>query len=774
MPWRNPQKVPVWTLLATSWFALALLVLFLLGLAFVAVLTVWGEWLEENWNLTFPSPLPWVELPGVGKVPLFWMLFALFPLLILLLYFLKLRRRALQVPSTFLWRKSIEDLHVNSLFQWLRRNVLLILQLLILLFLGYGLANATYNSEARGRHIILMIDNSASMAATDEPPTRLAAAKRAAHQRIDALDPSDQAMVIAFSSEAQILQSYTNRKDDLHRAVDLIEQTHRPTQLELALDLAAGQANPRRSAEDAALGRPEGGGTMPRTTLRAEGVATDVYLFSDGKFPDVTDFDLGRLNVRLQSIGRSSRNVGIVWASLRRDPDTVGEFEVSVRVLNYEPRPIAEGQLAVRLDVFPAGAPSYTQQKPLSLVARTDREGPAGTDGQKPRVEVPGRSIPEILTFTFQDPGSGYVRLSLRDTQSGGAWRDDFPLDDVAWLAVAPVRRARVLRIGPPNDILDAILKASVSQQKAVVTSLAPADFQQSAEYRRARLGEAYDLVFFDRCAPDSLEAMPQANTCFLGSAPPLKPKLWETMEPMRFLSIVEFRHTYPLLRGIETLQGMFIRNARALPDDALPLRAVPLLETQKKPVAWALGRDRYTDLVLTFPLVEETEPGKPPVWNMNWPNQPPGTFPLFFDNVITQLGRYTEYEEAHRPGRPKLLDVAVPVNVVQVSRREPAGGRSETIKREGNQELAYAGTDTVGLYEVAWDGAVRYRFGVNLFDVNESSIQPREEVRVGVDEVRKTEEPLRKRQELWPWFIGAALSILLLEWFLYNRRIFV
>ena len=39
----------------------------------------------------------------------------LVPLLLILLYFLKLKRKPLQVPSTFLWRRVIEDLHVNSL-----------------------------------------------------------------------------------------------------------------------------------------------------------------------------------------------------------------------------------------------------------------------------------------------------------------------------------------------------------------------------------------------------------------------------------------------------------------------------------------------------------------------------------------------------------------------------------------------------------------------------------------------------------------------------------
>ena len=86
---------------------------------------------------------------------------------IILLYFLKLKRKPIQVPSTFLWKKSIEDLHVNSLFQWLRNNSFCFLQLLVLLFLLiYSVLGFRFHgSTTPSRHYILMIDNSASMSA---------------------------------------------------------------------------------------------------------------------------------------------------------------------------------------------------------------------------------------------------------------------------------------------------------------------------------------------------------------------------------------------------------------------------------------------------------------------------------------------------------------------------------------------------------------------------------------------------------------------------------
>src|SRR5262245_18533920 len=86
----------------------------------------------STWNspITFASPLgaaAWAVLAGV-------------PVSIIALYFLKLRRRPVQVPSTLLWRRSMEDLHVYSLFQKLRRNLLLFLQLLFVAALLIALA----------------------------------------------------------------------------------------------------------------------------------------------------------------------------------------------------------------------------------------------------------------------------------------------------------------------------------------------------------------------------------------------------------------------------------------------------------------------------------------------------------------------------------------------------------------------------------------------------------------------------------------------------------
>src|SRR5947209_967555 len=139
-------------------------------------------------NIQFSTPLggaAWAVLAGI-------------PVGIIALYFLKLRRRPVQVPSTLLWRRSLEDLHVNSLFQRLRRNLLLFLQLLAVLLAMIALTGPRVRgTTGQGQRFVIAIDNSASMSATDVAPTRLAKAKAEAKKVVDGMGDNDLAMVLS-------------------------------------------------------------------------------------------------------------------------------------------------------------------------------------------------------------------------------------------------------------------------------------------------------------------------------------------------------------------------------------------------------------------------------------------------------------------------------------------------------------------------------------------------------------------------------------------------
>src|SRR5437660_1347235 len=165
---------------------------------------------------------------------------------LLVLYFLKLRRREMAVSSTILWRKAVQDLQVNAPFQKLRRNLLLLLQLLVLILLCAALARPIANfKQGAGKLTVILIDRSGSMAARDVDKgkhTRLEEAKRLAHEIVDSMKRDDNACVIAFDESAETLCPLTPDTAKLRLAIDSVEQTDRKSRLKLAYQIADAQS----------------------------------------------------------------------------------------------------------------------------------------------------------------------------------------------------------------------------------------------------------------------------------------------------------------------------------------------------------------------------------------------------------------------------------------------------------------------------------------------------------------------------------------------------
>ena len=200
-----------------------------------------------------------------------WAILAAVPPAIVLLYFLKLKRRPLEVPSTYLWHKSIEDLHVNSIWQRLRNNLLLYLQLAVVLFIVLALLRPSWQAlRLSGSRLVLLIDNSASMQATDVKPSRLEEAKRRVGELIDQMHSGDSAMLISFSDTARVEQNFTDNRQQLREALAAIKPSQHSTNLSEALKLAAGLVNPGQANENS-------------TDLHVAG--TKLFIFSDGRFP---------------------------------------------------------------------------------------------------------------------------------------------------------------------------------------------------------------------------------------------------------------------------------------------------------------------------------------------------------------------------------------------------------------------------------------------------------------------------------------------------------
>ena len=214
-----------------------------------------------------------------------WLFLLALPLVAL--YFLKLKRPRVTVPSLVLWRRVLDDQRVNSPFQRFKRNLLLLLQLLLLLLLILAAMQPFFRGTGnRMTRLPVLIDCSASMAAVEKRggPTRLELAKERVSDMIAGLLPDQEMAIISFSDTARQRRGFTNNTQLLRDALDDIEVEEVPSQIDHAFRMAR------------ALSR---------------GVSFDeVMLLSDGNLPGRASMDLP-FKVNYQQLAVAGANIGI-------------------------------------------------------------------------------------------------------------------------------------------------------------------------------------------------------------------------------------------------------------------------------------------------------------------------------------------------------------------------------------------------------------------------------------------------------------------------------
>ena len=132
----------------------------------------------------------------------------LFVPVVLAMYLLKLRREQRIVPSTLLWQRLLTDVEANAPWQRLRRSLLLLLQLLLVALLAILAARPFLERPAGlAGDVVIVIDTSASMGATDIPPDRLTEAKAQVLQRLHDLPANGTVSVIAADRTAREIGS---------------------------------------------------------------------------------------------------------------------------------------------------------------------------------------------------------------------------------------------------------------------------------------------------------------------------------------------------------------------------------------------------------------------------------------------------------------------------------------------------------------------------------------------------------------------------------------
>jgi len=305
-----------------------------------------------------------------------WLFLLFVPLVIF--YFLKLKRPRHVIPSLALWRSVLNDQRVNSPFQKFKRNLLLLLQLLLLFCLIIAAMQPFFPSGAdRANYLPVLIDTSASMAAVDsEGKSRLDAAKQEVRRLIDNLLPEQRLCLISVSSTARQLTDFTDNQRVLRDALDQIQVSQVSSRLEDSLRMTQ------------ALAR-----TFPIETA---------VLYTDGNVPADIDFELP-FQLNFQKLEPAGRNIGITSVNARRVNDRWDVF--------------------VRIEGSKSGNASDDVPFNAEVVLQAGKSAPASelislTPGQSQRI-------------VFPIEGEGGRRIEIRLKPEGF---DALETDNVAWL----------------------------------------------------------------------------------------------------------------------------------------------------------------------------------------------------------------------------------------------------------------------------------------------------------------------------------------------------
>lgn len=695
---------------------------------------------------------------------------------LVILYFLKLKRRDMEISSTLLWKKAIQDLQANAPFQKLRRNILLLLQLLALIAAILALGQPQMNAikTTGGRHV-LVIDRSASMNALDEDLrggaiTRLEAAKNDALNFIEGLaepglidkDAGDTAMVIAFDRDASVVQQFTGDKRKLADAIRSISASDGPSRLEPAIRLARAQA-PRLILQDT---RVVDGQTVTDTKV-IEGISDrwpiSLHVFTDGKLPDADKAIPGPSDsLEFRRFGKpKTYNVGIVALQANRQFDTPANVELFASIQNTEPKDV---KIDVQMTV--EGQPGPIKE--ITIPAANDR-GP-GSGG---------------VSFRFERAEAAAVELKISPADGLATSLDSFPTDDRGWLTVPPARGLRLALVTSGSLFLKQAL--TVLPQSGEPTVFSPTEYAAALKN-----GKAFE---FDVTVVDGIplewagkqNVLPPGRFLIFNSLPNTvdpktlpTPKEGAATEPLGPIlvytgeagpsSMVSWKRDHPALRSLNLDNLDIFKSLKA--DVPAGSTVQVLAESTAGPTMFELISSDSRAIVASFDPTAS-----------DWPYDV--SFIVFLSYATDYLGSGGGWAVARsaRPG--ETLSDRLPDRASAVDCIGP-GGVAVGAGLAPDGSASFGPFPKVGVYTASWTGpgaagdlvegsTAKRRYAVNLLDPLESDIRAAEELQTGsVGTQAKDTQTGGTVRSLWPWLLLAMLAVVMLEWFVYNRKVHV
>ena len=629
--------------------------------------------------------------------------------LLVMLYFLKLRRLRLHVGSTLLWQRAVKDLQVNEPFRWLRPSSLLFLQLLAVAMMATALGRpAIPGGAAASDRVLLVIDRSASMNALDGPAgrSRFEEAIATARGIIGDLGTGASVQIIAFAAGPEIRLAFSTDHAAALRALERITPTDQPDNIKQALELA-----------QSLLRAP--------VTEQASPDQAAVVLISDGGF-DQSKLALAGGDIEFHRVGppesRAYDNLGITHFNITTDFDDPAITRLFMRIENASDREIS------------------------TTVSLTSSTGPVNR--QPVRVPAASETGPGTQTLTFElDRGqSGLVTAAIDR-------RDLLQADNAARAIIAPAAPPRVMLVTPDDDdgSLDWVLRNTLEEMSlARLQTVSVTEFTAQATSQTTGQINDTDLLVFDRV--DVPPGIPAPTISFAGALPDVP--IQTTQDgPDRFTA---WSRLSPIMRRL-VLDDIHMRRPAWFDTTAIGQSIDELASGRLGPNIVLFTESGHPRLGVAF------EPAQ-----SNWPLDI--AFPLFLIQAVESLtfeanassGIFATTRSAASielaGGTGGLLELNGPARI-RVQAPPTASDKPRRVPI-GIPERAGIYNNTAGAPVLA----------INLMSSHESSLATSDTVRIAGRSIQAGTSDQGFR-EIWHWFVIAAAGVLTLEWLLFAAK---
>jgi hypothetical protein len=154
-------------------------------------------------------------------------------------------------------------------------------------------------------------------------------------------------------------------------------------------------------------------------------------------------------------------------------------------------------------------------------------------------------------------------------------------------------------------------------------------------------------------------------------------------------------------------------------------------------------------------------------------------SFPIFLANAVRWLGGSGPDQRSRLVSTGGTAELRFPSAASKATITPPSGDPYEVAIRRGDDVLRVTGLDHPGFYQAEFldegGGLLEgFQFAANLTDVGETDIGPAPNLELEGREVEATEQAIETNRDVWKLAAMIALAFVLLEWWLYNRRVFV